>query len=55
MVGKAQKLHEVRSALYGGYSNGVLLIHFHQAEHRIHGRYFEKETITASPQSFDSE
>jgi hypothetical protein len=35
MIGKAQKLHEARSALYGGWSNGVPPIHFFQAEHRI--------------------
>jgi hypothetical protein len=35
MVGKAQKSHGVRSGLYGGCSNGVLPIHFFQAEHRI--------------------
>jgi hypothetical protein len=28
MVGKAQKLHGVRSGLYGGCSNEVLLVHF---------------------------
>jgi hypothetical protein len=36
MVGKAQKLHGMRSGLYGGCSNGVPLIHFFQAEQRIH-------------------
>jgi hypothetical protein len=35
MVGKAQKLHGVRSGLYGGCSNEVPPIHFFQAEHRI--------------------
>jgi hypothetical protein len=35
VVGKAQKLHWVRSGLYGGCSNGVPRIHFLQAEHRI--------------------
>jgi hypothetical protein len=35
MAGKAQKSHGVRSGLYGGCSNGVPLIHFFQAEHRI--------------------
>jgi hypothetical protein len=34
MAGKAQKSHGARSGLYGGCSNGVLLIHFFQAEHR---------------------
>jgi hypothetical protein len=33
MVGKAQKL-QARSGLYVRYSNGVLPIHFFQAEHR---------------------
>jgi hypothetical protein len=35
MVGKAQKSHGVRSGLYGECSNGVSLIHFFQAKHRI--------------------
>jgi hypothetical protein len=35
MVGKAQKSHGARSGLYGGCSNGVPLIHFFQAEHKI--------------------
>jgi hypothetical protein len=35
IVGKAQKLHGTRSGLYGRCSNGVPLIHFFQAEHRI--------------------
>jgi len=34
MVGKAQKLHGVRSGMYGGCSNGVPLIHFFQAKHQ---------------------
>jgi hypothetical protein len=34
MVGKAQKLHGVRSGKYGGCSNGVPLIHFFQAKHQ---------------------
>jgi hypothetical protein len=38
VVGKAQKSHEARSELYGGCSNGVPLIHFFQAEHRIQFR-----------------
>jgi hypothetical protein len=38
MVGKAQKSHGASSGLYGGCSNGVLQIHFFQAEHRIHSR-----------------
>jgi hypothetical protein len=38
MVGKAQKSHGARSWLYGGCSNGVLPIHFFQAEHRIQFR-----------------
>jgi hypothetical protein len=39
MVGKAQKSDVSRSGLYGGYSYGVLLIHFFQAEHRIQFRF----------------
>jgi hypothetical protein len=35
MVENAQKLHGVRSGLYGRCSNGVLLIHFFQAEHKF--------------------
>jgi hypothetical protein len=35
MVGKAQKSHETRSGLYGGCSNGLLTIHFFQAENRF--------------------
>jgi hypothetical protein len=35
MVGKVQKSHGSRSGLYDGCSNGVLPIHFFQAEHRI--------------------
>jgi hypothetical protein len=38
MVGKAQELHGARSGLYGRCSNGVLLIHFFQAKHRIQFR-----------------
>jgi hypothetical protein len=38
MVGKDQKWHGARSALYGGCSNGVLPIRFFQAEHRIQFR-----------------
>jgi hypothetical protein len=38
MVGKAQKSHEVRSGLYARCSNGILPIHFFQAEHRIQFR-----------------
>jgi hypothetical protein len=38
MVGKTQKSHGVRSGLYGGCSNGVLLIHFFQAEYGIQFR-----------------
>jgi hypothetical protein len=38
MVGKARKWHGARSGLYGGCSNGVPLIHFFQAEHRIQFR-----------------
>jgi hypothetical protein len=38
MVGKAQKLHGVRSGLYGACSNGVPPIHFFQAECRIQFR-----------------
>jgi hypothetical protein len=38
MVGKAQKSHEARSGLYRKCSNGVLPIHFFQAEHRIQFR-----------------
>jgi hypothetical protein len=38
MVGKAHKLHETRSGLYGGCSNGVPPIHFFQTEHRIQFR-----------------
>jgi hypothetical protein len=38
MVGKAQKSHGARSGLYGGCSNGVLSLHFFQAEHRIQFR-----------------
>jgi hypothetical protein len=102
-VGNSQKSHGVRSGLYGGFSNGVKLTHFFQAEHRIQfksrhhaisgpfepgkessevrnlevinglrhvfekwverckksmayqGRYFEKETVAATPQSSESE
>jgi hypothetical protein len=39
MVGKAQKLHEARSGLYGGCSDGVPPIHFFQVEHRIQFRF----------------
>jgi hypothetical protein len=35
MVGKAQKSHGAKSGLYGKCSDGVSLIHFSQAEHRI--------------------
>jgi hypothetical protein len=35
MLRKAQKCHGLRSGHYGGYSNGVPLIHFFQVEHRI--------------------
>jgi hypothetical protein len=35
MVGKALKLHEARSGLYGGCSNEVPLINFFQAKHGI--------------------
>jgi hypothetical protein len=38
MVGKAQKSHGARSGLYGACSNGVPLIHFFLAEHRIQFR-----------------
>jgi hypothetical protein len=38
MVGKAQNLHGARSGLYGGCTNGVPLIHFFHAEHRIRFR-----------------
>jgi hypothetical protein len=38
MVGKVQKSHGARSGLYGGCSDGVLPIHFFQAEHRIQFR-----------------
>jgi hypothetical protein len=38
MVGKDQKSHKARSGLYGGCCNGVLPIHFFQAEHRIQFR-----------------
>jgi hypothetical protein len=38
MVGNAQKPHGARSGLYSGCSNGVSLIHFFQAEHRIQFR-----------------
>jgi hypothetical protein len=38
MVGKVQKSYGARSGLYGGCSNGVPLIHFLQAEHRIQFR-----------------
>jgi hypothetical protein len=38
MTGKAQNLHGVRSGLYGRCSNGVPLIHFFQAKHRIQFR-----------------
>jgi hypothetical protein len=38
MVGKAYNSHWVRSGLYGGCSDGVPLIHFFQAEHRIQFR-----------------
>jgi hypothetical protein len=40
MVGKAQKSHGARSGLYGGCSNGVLPIHFFQAEHRSWLKFF---------------
>jgi hypothetical protein len=103
MVGKTQKSHGARSGLYGECSNGVLPMHFFQAELRIQfksrphaisglfqprkgsseaknfevinglhhvfekwverckkciacqGRYFAKDTVTAPPQSYDSE
>jgi hypothetical protein len=35
MMGKAQKSHGARFGLYDRCSNGVLLIHFFQAKHRI--------------------
>jgi hypothetical protein len=35
MVGRAQKLHGMRSGLYGGCSNGVPPINIFQAKHRI--------------------
>jgi hypothetical protein len=38
MDGKTQKSQGARSGLYGGCSNGVLPIHFFQAEHRIQFR-----------------
>jgi hypothetical protein len=38
MVGKSKKSHGTRSELYGGCSNGVPLINFFQAEHRIQFR-----------------
>jgi hypothetical protein len=38
MVGKAQKPHGAKSGQYGRCSNGVQLIHFSQAEHRIQFR-----------------
>jgi hypothetical protein len=103
LVEKAQKFHGTRSGLYDRCSNGVPLIHFFWAEHRIQfrtcpmqilgfsnhekgaprqeilkwstvcstflrsgwsvvrsaslakGGIFEKETVTAPPQSYDSE
>jgi hypothetical protein len=39
MVQKGQKSLGARSGLYDGCSNGVPLIHFFQAEHRIQFRY----------------
>jgi hypothetical protein len=38
MVGTAQKLDGARFGLYGGCCNGVPLIYFFQAEHRIQFR-----------------
>jgi hypothetical protein len=38
MAEKSQKSHGKRSGLYGGCYNGVPLIHFFQAEHRIQFR-----------------
>jgi hypothetical protein len=35
MVGKAQKLHVVRSGLYGGCTNGFPLIHFLNTEYNL--------------------
>jgi hypothetical protein len=45
MVGKAQKLNGARSGLYGGYYNGVPLIHFFQGEHRIRLDITEPDSI----------
>jgi hypothetical protein len=39
MVRKVQKSRGVRSGLYGRCSNGVPLIHFIQAKHRIQFRF----------------
>jgi hypothetical protein len=71
MVGKAQKSHGARSRLYGGCSNRVPGKKFEVINGLQHvfekwmerckkciacrGRYFEKETVTAPPQSSDSE
>jgi hypothetical protein len=53
MVGKVQKLHGVRSGLYGGCSNGVTLKWVEHCKKCVtfRGMYSEKETITAPPQS----
>jgi hypothetical protein len=38
VVGKAKKLHAVRSGLHDGCTNGVSLIHFFQVKQRIQFR-----------------